>query len=245
MMHRQADARPGAPKLLARVRAVAFDLDGTLVDSAPDLAAAANAMLEVLGHGRLPEPRIAALIGNGIDRLVEAALAASTGRAAEAGPLAAAAALFRRCYAERLFERSRVYPGVVEGLAALDAMGVACCCITNKASAFTLPLLDAAGLSGRLGFALCADRSEERKPAPTLLLAACRRLGIAPGDMLYVGDSRIDIAAARAAGCPVAVVDYGYHQGFSLAAGRPDWIIASVAELPALPASPRLANLQA
>ncbi len=245
MSHRQVDARSDAPKLLARVRAVAFDLDGTLVDSAPDLAAAANAMLEVLGHARLPEPRIAALIGNGIDRLVEAALAASTGRAAEAGPLAAATALFRRCYAERLFDRSRVYPGVIEGLAALDAMGVARCCITNKASAFTLPLLEAAGLSGRLGFALCADRSEERKPAPTLLLAACRRLGIAAADMLYVGDSRIDIAAARAAGCPVAVVDYGYHQGFSLAAERPDWIIASVAELPALPASPRLAKLQA
>lgn len=244
-MQLRADARTDVPKLLARVRAVAFDLDGTLVDSAPDLAAAANAMLEALGHARLSEPRIVAMIGNGIDGLVEAALSASTGRAVEPGSLAAAAALFRRGYAERLFERSRVYPGVAEGLAALEAMGVARCCITNKASAFTLPLLDAANLSARLEFALCADRPEERKPAPALLLAACRRLGVAPGDLLYVGDSHIDIAAARAAGCPVAVVDYGYHQGRSLAAERPDWIIASVADLPALPASPCLANLQA
>ncbi len=234
----------GMPAPSAHIRAVAFDLDGTLVDSAPDLAASANAMLEALGHARLPEGRVAALIGNGVDRLVEGVLAASAGRAAEAKPLAAAAALFRRCYAERLFDRSRVYPGVVEGLEALAAMGVARCCITNKASAFTLPLLDAAGLSGRLAFALCADRQEERKPAPDMLLAACLRLGVAPGELLYVGDSRVDIGAARAAGCPVAVVDYGYHQGFPLATLDPDWIIGSLADLPMLTSMPSIANPQ-
>jgi phosphoglycolate phosphatase len=249
MSRRRADARvearSAAPGPLARVRAVAFDLDGTLVDSAPDLAAAANAMLEALGHARLPEARIVALIGNGIDRLVDGALAASTGRATDTRPLATASALFRRCYAERLFDRSRVYPGVIEGLEALDALGVARCCITNKASAFTMPLLDAADLARRLAFALCADRPEERKPAPDMLIAACTRLDVAPGEMLYVGDSRIDIEAARAAGCPVAVVDYGYHHGFSLAAERPDWIIGSLVELSALPAMPPFANLQA
>ncbi|MGE5088930.1 MAG: phosphoglycolate phosphatase [Candidatus Levyibacteriota bacterium] len=244
-VHAHAGARSGGPGRPDRVRAVAFDLDGTLIDSAPDLAAAANAMLEALGHPRLPEARIAALIGNGIDRLVEGALAAATGRAAGDPPLATAATLFRGCYAERLFDRSRVYPGVIEGLAALDALGVPRCCITNKASAFTLPLLDAADLAPRLAFALCADRAEERKPAPAMLLAACERLGVDPGEMLYVGDSRIDIEAARAAGCPVAVVDYGYHQGFSLEAGRPDWIIGSLVELSALPAMRPLANLQA
>ena len=245
MSRRPDDARSGVPALPARVRAVAFDLDGTLVDSAPDLAAAANAMLEALGHARLPEPRIATLIGGGVERLVEGALAASTGRAAEAKPLAAALALFRRSYGERLFDRSRVYPGVIEGLEALDAQGVARCCITNKASAFTRPLLDAAGLARRLAFALCADRREDRKPAPDMLLAACLRLAVAPAEMLYVGDSRIDIEAARAAGCPVAVVDYGYHQGYSLAAECPDWIIKSLVELSAVPAMPPIANLQA
>lgn len=235
---------PGMPALFARIRAVAFDLDGTLVDSAPDLAASANAMLEALGHARLPEAAVTALIGNGVDRLVEGALAASAGRPAEARPLAAATALFRHCYAERLFDRSRIYPGVVEGLEALQAMGVARCCITNKASAFTLPLLDAAGLSGRLAFALCADRLEERKPAPDMLRVASRRLGIASDEMLYVGDSGVDVAAARAAGCPVAVVDYGYHRGSDLAALRPDWIIGSVADLPTLPSTPSFANPQ-
>jgi len=241
----RAEVRSGATEPLARVRAVAFDLDGTLVDSAPDLAAAANAMLEALGHARLPESRIAALIGNGIDRLVEGALAASTGRATGSRPLTTATALFRRCYAERLFDRSRVYPGVIEGLEALDALGVPRCCITNKASAYTLPLLDAADLARRLAFALCADRPDERKPAPGMLVAACGRLGVDPGEMLYVGDSRIDVEAARAAGCPVAVVDYGYHQGFSLAAEHPDWIIGSLVELSALPVMPPSANLQA
>ncbi|HMA32067.1 MAG TPA: phosphoglycolate phosphatase [Casimicrobiaceae bacterium] len=245
MSRRLPGTRQGFAGPPARFRAVAFALDGTLVDSAPDLAATANATLEALGHAPLPEARVAALIGGGVERLVEGALAASTGRAAAAGALAAALALFRRSYAERLFDRSRVYPGVVEGLEALDALGIACCCITNKASAFTLPLLDAAGLGRRLAFALCADRREERKPAPDMLLAACLRLHVAPAELLYVGDSRIDIEAARAAGCPVAVVDYGYHQGYSLADERPDWIIGSLVELSALPAMPRFAKLQA
>jgi len=223
------------PRLIEQFRAVAFDLDGTLVDSAPDLADAANAMLKARGLKVLLESRIAMFIGDGIDALVERALGESADRSPGPAELREAAAVFRSLYGKRLFERGRVYPGVVEGLRALREANIARCCITNKHSTFTLPLLDAAGLAGLLDFALCADRPEHRKPAPYLLVAACQRLGISPAKMLYVGDSRADIEAARAAGCPVAVVDYGYSQGLSLAEQEPDWIIGSLEGLATLP----------
>ena len=233
------------PSLLERIRVVAFDLDGTLVDTAPDLALAANAMLESLGYPPLAKRQIEALIGDGIDKLVEGVLIESIDRVTGPAVLAAARTQFRQLYATRLFDRSRVYPAVITTLQALDACGIQLCCVTNKHSAFTLPLLDAAGLTQFLAFALCADCADERKPKPDLLLAASARLGVAPSEMLYVGDSPGDIAAARAAGCPVAVVDYGYTDPRRLAEARPDWIIGRIADLVALPAKPRFANVEA
>ncbi len=229
-------------RLIDRIRAAAFDLDGTLVDSAPDLVDAANGMLKALGNRQLAEHRITALIGDGIDRLVEGVLAASLRRLPAPAALGSARTLFRRFYAARLFDRSRVYPGAIEGLQALNEAGIPLCCVTNKHSAFTLPLLDAAGLARHFAFALCADRAEERKPKPDLLLAACARFGIAPAELLCVGDSRADVAAARAAGCPVAAVDYGYNQGRPVAAERPDWLIASLTEVVGLSTARPLAE---
>ena len=217
------------PPLAERFRAIAFDLDGTLVDTAPDIATATNDMLEALGCTPLPAGDIVALIGHGVDRLVADALRRSTGRRAEPGTLSRATALFRDCYGERLFEESRVYPGVIDALDALAAHGVRTCCVTNKPTAFALRLLDAAALSARMLFALGADRPEERKPAPHLLLAACARLAVAPQELLYVGDSRVDIEAARAAGCAVAVVEYGYDA--HLAESNADATIGSLTQL--------------
>lgn len=233
------------PRLIERFSAVAFDLDGTLVDTAPDLAAAANAVLEALGYPPLATRRIESLIGAGIEHMVWGSLAESTGRDPDSATVASAIEIFRRHYAERLFDRGRIYPGVSEGLQALEARGIRLCCVTNKASAFTLPLLAAAGLAGRLTFALGADRPEERKPAPDLLLAACRRLGLEPHELLYVGDSPVDIAAARAARCSVAVVHYGYTGAAALADAQPDWIIGSLEELLVLPSEQRFANATA
>jgi phosphoglycolate phosphatase len=222
--------------LAERFHAIAFDLDGTLVDTAPDLAAAANAMLKWLGHAPLPESDIAALIGHGIERLVGDALARSTGAVADPAALSRAVTLFRDYYGERLFVQSRVYPGVLEALKALRAHEVPACCITNKPSAFALRLLEAAGLAAYLRFALCADRVEERKPSPRLLLVASTRLGVAPHELLYVGDSRSDVEAARAAGCPVALVEYGYRRSVRLADMGADWVVGSLAQLLAAPA---------
>jgi phosphoglycolate phosphatase len=225
------------PKLNERIRAVAFDLDGTLIDTMGDLAASVNLMLGMLGAKELPEARVRALVGNGVETLVQRALNESVGSSAtHAAQRSAALTLFRRLYGHGLFKHSKVYPGVVDTLRALSEADLALCCITNKDSAFAEPLLRAAGLSEFLSFTLCADRAEDRKPSPNMLLAACSRLGITPAEMLYVGDSSMDIAAARAAGSPVIAVSYGYgkdHAG-GAADGQPDGRVDDITEIVAL-----------
>jgi phosphoglycolate phosphatase len=225
------------PKLNERIRAVAFDLDGTLIDTMGDLAASVNLMLGMLGAKELPEARVRALVGNGVETLVQRALNESVGSSAtHAAQRSAALALFRRLYGHGLFKHSTVYPGVVDTLRALSEAELALCCITNKDSAFAEPLLRAAGLSEFLNFTLCADRAEDRKPSPNMLLAACSRLGITPAEMLYVGDSSMDIAAARAAGSPVIAVSYGYGKDHAGGAGdvQPDARVDDLSEIVAL-----------
>ena len=218
-------------QLLVGVRAVAFDLDGTLVDSAPDIAAAANATLDSLGMARVPEARVALAIGDGVDMLIERTLAESGGSAPAPDRLAAGIARFREEYAKRAWVASRLYPGVAEGLDALRARGLPLACVTNKASRFTGEVLQRAGLASRFDFVCCADTPAQRKPRPDLLHHACERFGAAPRELLYVGDSALDVAAARAAGCPVVVVDYGYRQGKPLEALGADAVIGSLADL--------------
>ncbi|HEY7378449.1 MAG TPA: HAD hydrolase-like protein, partial [Steroidobacteraceae bacterium] len=155
-------------------RAAAFDLDGTLIDTAPDLGAAANAMLDEMGGRQLDARQLRALIGGGITPLVRRALAAGLD-VSEPDPaaLALALALFTRFYGESLYERSNVYPGVIETLGALGRSGVPMCCVTNKLSRFALPVLEAAGLGDFLDFTVCADDPADRKPSPNLLFQAC------------------------------------------------------------------------
>jgi|SRR5579872_6837030 len=222
-----------------RARVVGFDLDGTLIDTMADLTAALNLTLTALGRGALPESRVRALVGNGVEQFVVRALQESPGDdPMDPARQAAALELFRRLYKAHLFDLSKLYPQVEETLTALSAAGISLCCITNKHSEFALPLLEQARLAPYFEFTLCADRPEDRKPAANLLLAACTRCNVAPAGMLYVGDSVVDIQAARAAGCPVAAVSYGFNSLEVLEAARPDGVFAG---LPAL----RAACLQA
>jgi len=222
------------PGLTEAVRAAGFDLDGTLIDTAADLAAAANSMLAQLGMPTLPEADIPPFIGAGIERLILQALAASARRAPTPAEQTQGLALFRAHYARQLYARSRVYPGVEAGLRALAAAGMPLSCVTNKAAEFTGPLLDAAGLKPYFALVLTPGCEADRKPSPALLLAACAQLHIAPRELLYVGDSRADILAARAAGCRTVSVSYGYNSRDVLAQLNPDAIIASLADLSAL-----------
>jgi phosphoglycolate phosphatase len=226
-------------KLTNRIRAVAFDLDGTLVDTMADLAAAVNLMLSMLGARELPDPRVRALVGNGVEQLVLRALNESLGKTRiHPAHRLAAHTLFRQLYAQGVFKRSQVYPGVAQTLRALTDAGIALCCITNKDSLFTEPLLREAGLAGFFAFTLCADRPEDRKPSPSLLHEACARWGITPAEMIFVGDSSVDVAAARAAGCPVVAVSYGYGKDHSGRVPEADGLIDKLADLVTLYAHP-------
>ncbi|MBM0106946.1 phosphoglycolate phosphatase [Steroidobacter sp. S1-65] len=213
------------PKLIDCIDAVCFDLDGTLVDTAPDLTSAANMMLLILGGRPLPEERVAAFIGGGIDEFVAKVVEASHVKS-DPAQHAAANALFRNLYGQRVFQHSRVYAGVEQTLRALHGLGRKLFCVTNKESRFTLPLLRSAGLSGFFASVLCADRLEDRKPSPNMLLAACNDAGVSPSRTLLVGDSGADVGAAQAAGCRVVAVDYGYHGGVPLAQLQPDGVVS-------------------
>lgn len=218
------------PKLLDGIEAVAFDLDGTLVDTAPDLGAAANMMLVMLGGRPLPDDRIPSLIGAGIDALVSRVLTLS-GVTPDRALHIMAGELFRHLYGQRVFARSTIYPGVVMTLHRLRADGRTLYCVTNKERKFTLPLLESAGLNGFFAAVYCADRPEDRKPGSNMLSAACAHACVAPERMLCVGDSRADISAARNAGCRIVAVDYGYHHEPPLAELQPDGIVSNVKEI--------------
>jgi len=226
------------PVKMNQIRAVAFDLDGTLIDTLPDLTTAVNATLSALGAHPLSQARVKELVGDGADKLVARAVVEALAQEATDEKQARAMELFLAGYAEQLFSRSKVYPEAVRTLRALQERAIRVCCVTNKSSRFALPLLEQAGLGSLLEFTLCADRTEDRKPNPVLLLQACERLGLIPREMLYVGDSHTDVIAAHAAGCGAVAVTFGYHKPGSLERVGPDATVASLIQILSLLPSP-------
>jgi len=207
-----------------------IDLDGTLADTIPDLAEAANMMLRELDRPVLERELIRTFVGKGIPKLVERALAGNLEGSAPAGLLARALPIYERCYAEVNGKYTVIYPGVSEGLRALRAMQLPLACVTNKAERFTLALLEHLQLARCFEQVIAGDTLPQKKPDPQPLLHACRGFGIAPGDMLMIGDSVNDVEAARAAGCPVFCVSYGYNEGRDVRELDVDAIVASLIE---------------
>lgn len=193
------------------LRSATFDLDGTLVDSIPDLAAACHAMLAELGQPPRTDGDIHRFVGKGMAVLVERCLTWEA--APEASLLEAGIAAFRRHYADINGRASTVYPGVVDGLEAFRALGLPLGVVTNKPAAFTAPLLERMGLATYFEVVISGDTLAFKKPRPEPLLHACALLATEPGLNLHVGDSLNDIESARAAGCPVICVPYGYNEG--------------------------------
>lgn len=193
------------------LRSATFDLDGTLVDSIPDLAAACHAMLAELGQPPRTDDDIHRFVGKGMAVLVERCLTWTA--APEASLLEAGIAAFRRHYADINGRASTVYPGVVDGLEAFRALGLPLGVVTNKPAAFTAPLLERMGLAAYFEVVISGDTLAFKKPRPEPLLHACALLATEPGLNLHVGDSLNDIESARAAGCPVICVPYGYNEG--------------------------------
>jgi phosphoglycolate phosphatase len=216
---------------LARgIAAVMLDLDGTLLDTIPDLAAAAERMLTGLGLPPCSQEEIRTFVGKGIPNLVERCLRASAGEARAADLQARALALFQDVYFEESGRRSSVYPGVLEGLAQFRAMRLRLACVTNKAERFTLPLLEQKGLASWFELVVSGDTLARKKPDPMQLLHICGAFGLAPASVLLIGDSVNDALAARAAGCPVVCVSYGYNEGEDVRNLDCDAIVDSLSE---------------
>ncbi len=215
----------------AAFQAVLFDLDGTLLETIPDLAMAANRMLAALGRPALPVELIATFVGRGIGRLVERVLAGSRDGPADAEALKPAQALFEGFYSEESGRRSIPYPGVTAALARLREGGVPMAVVTNKPAAFTHPLLAATGLLPYFSSVVSGDTLPWKKPDPRPVLHACNELSVTPAQALFVGDSIHDFEAARGAGCEVWCVPYGYNQGQPIAASACDRLVEGLQEV--------------
>jgi phosphoglycolate phosphatase len=211
-----------------RYGAVLFDLDGTLLDTVPDIACAANRMLAELGRPVLPDALIATFVGRGIPKLVERVLFASLDGHVPADALERGLEIFERCYAEESGLRSAFYPGVLTGLDRLAGAGVPMGVVTNKAARFTHDLLGRADLSRYFSVVVSGDTLPVKKPDPAPVLHACAQLGVAPEAALFIGDSRHDVAAGHAAGCAVWCVPYGYNEGAPVESLQCDRIVCDL-----------------
>ena len=196
--------------------AVLIDLDGTLMDTAPDLAAAANAMRAEFGLTPLPVERIAAFVGKGADVLVHRALTDDLAGRATEEDFALGRRAFFAAYHRVNGDAAIVFDRVPQALALLREASLRLGCVTNKPREFTVPLLDKVGLAPQFEVVVAGDDVREKKPHPALLLAACARLNLAPARTLMIGDSVNDALAAQAAGCPVLLVETGYNEGESV-----------------------------
>jgi phosphoglycolate phosphatase len=212
------------------VKAVTIDLDGTLLDTIPDLAAAANMMLAELGRPPLDIELIRTFVGKGIVRLVERTLAGDVDGVPDAALMSRALPIFERHYVEVNGRHTTVYPGVKEGLERLRERGFPLACVTNKSARFTLPLLDKIGLARYFRTVVSGDTLVRKKPDPDPLLHAATVLEIAPREMLMIGDSLNDTQAARAAGCPVFCVTYGYNEGHDVRDLDADAVVDSLVD---------------
>lgn len=194
------------------VRAIVVDLDGTLLHSAPQLAEAANRMLHEMDYAPVSQELLASYIGNGVGWLVKRALTGEMHATPDAALYEHALPIFNKHYAGLLLG-SRQYDGVIEGLEAMRTAGFRLGCITNKAARFTEPLLEGTGLAKYFEIVVSGDTLPEKKPHPLPLLHSAKFFGVPIEQLLMIGDSLNDTLAARAAGCPVFCVPYGYNHG--------------------------------
>ena len=215
-------------------RMILIDVDGTLVDSVPDLAYCVDELMKALGRPPHGEAKVRNWVGNGVERLVRRALLGQLDGEPPEDDFARAYPIFVELYGQNTSKRSRLYPGIREGLDWLEAHGYPLGCVTNKAAQFTLPLLADLGVRDYFGIVVAGDTLPVKKPDPAPLLHAARHFGVAPADALMVGDSVSDVKAARAAGFQIVCMSYGYNHGVDIRTANPDAVIDALTELPAL-----------
>ncbi len=212
-------------------RLVMFDLDGTLMDSVPDLAAAVDKMLMLLGREPAGIERVRDWVGNGSRVLVRRALAGQLDHDGVADELAdEALALFMQAYAG-CHELTAVYPGVRDCLDWLRERRVKLAIITNKPAQFIEPLLEEKGLAGYFDWLVGGDTLPQQKPDPAALFWVMDKAGVAPSESLFVGDSRNDVRAAKAATVRCVALTYGYNHGEPIADEQPALVLDDLREL--------------
>ncbi len=208
-----------------------FDLDGTLVDSAPDLARAVDGVLAELGYPAAGEALVRDWVGEGARRLLARAITRTERCEPPTETLDHGLARFFELYGTSLYRDSRPYPGVVATLRKLAADGYRLAVVTNKPRRFAEPIVEAMGLSEAVPVVVGGDCTAVRKPDPEPLRTALERLGVTPDEALMVGDSAIDVAAARNLGIPVVCVPYGYSRGVDAADLGADAVLSGFGEL--------------
>jgi len=213
---------------------ILIDLDGTLVDSVPDLAFCVDAMLKGLGRPARGEQQVRDWVGNGVERLVRRSLSGTLDGEPDEALFRQAYPAFLELYASNTSQRSRLYPGVREGIDYLKSAGYALGCVTNKAARFSEPLLKDLGIHENFGILISGDTLARKKPDPMPLLHAASHFGVEPGNAMMVGDSVSDVKAARAAGFQIVCMNYGYNHGMDIREADPDSVIGSLADLKGL-----------
>ncbi len=217
--------------MIQKPKMILIDVDGTLVDSVPDLAYCVDEMMLRLGRPPRGEAQVRNWVGNGVERLVRRALlGALDGEPAEA-EYEAAYPIFLDLYRDNTSKRSRLYPGIREGLDYLRSAGYRLGCVTNKVARFTEPLLRDLGVRRNFEIVVSGDTLPRKKPDPMPLLHAAAFFGARPEESLMVGDSVSDVTAARAAGFQIVCMSYGYNHGVDIREAAPDAVIDSLVEL--------------
>ena len=209
---------------------MAFDLDGTLVDTLPDLHTATNLTLNDLGYGAVSPHTVRQYIGQGIEYLLQALFAELNISQATIN-FDEAAKQLRDHYLRHVCEQSALFPGVASALEGLKRSGLGLACLTNKSELFTLPILKKLEVLDYFQEVVCGDTFAKRKPDPLPLRELAARFGVEPAHVLMVGDSKTDTACARNAGAPVVCVPYGYRSGMALAELDCDMILSDPMDL--------------
>jgi phosphoglycolate phosphatase len=219
--------------IFSNKKVILFDLDGTLVDSAPDLARALNHMLERLGREPFEAETVRTWVGNGAQTLVRRGLSGSSivDEGIDAAEVAQGLEIFLDYYAGNLCVATAAYPGVPETLRSLKARGYRLVLVTNKPYAFIQPLLEGLGMADLFEFCLGGDSLKRRKPDPLPLLHASERLEVCVSECVMVGDSKNDIVAAKSSGMQSIGVSYGYNYGEAIDDYGPDRVVGEFKEL--------------
>lgn len=215
---------------LNNIKAAIIDLDGTMLDTAADFHVAVNRMRADLGLTPLAQETIVNFVGKGTENLIRRVLAVDYAEDEAARHFQQALDAYTEHYLAINGDYSALYPGVVEGLQAMKDKGLRLACVTNKPIAFTLPLLDKKGLRGFFEVVYGGDSLPRKKPDPMPLLQVCSDFGLQPAQVVAIGDSSNDAQAARAAGCRVLNVPYGYNHGESIHDVDSDGIVQTLLE---------------